>query len=216
MPLPRSQLPSYVNQSFLSPGEQQNYSYAQQLFYRYHPSVLQREMFDQLLADEKYKAADAAQKQEILERRLENLDSLLARYREAGVGPSGSAKLATSGIGRGGRGGARGGGAGNNLKFITDGTANEIKRAEAWQKGLGIVEDLMVEADRKPRQYGLFEADFVSKMDRLYGAGGRVHNPCKPEASSPQWRCSVCGTERGEPGRAKGSAEAEKGRQNVR
>jgi len=167
MPLPRSQLPSFVNQSFLSPGEQQNYSYAQQLFYRYHPSVLQREMFDQLLADEKYKAADAAQKQEILERRLENLDSLLARYREAGVGPSGSAKLATSGISRGGLTG----GAGNNLDFITDGTANEIKRAEAGLRGLGIVEDLMVEADRKPRQFGLFEADFVSKMDRLYGAG---------------------------------------------
>jgi hypothetical protein len=177
MPLPRSQLPSFVNQSFLSPGEQQNYSYAQQLFYRYHPSVLQREMFNELLADEKYKAAEAAQKQEMLERRLENLDSLLARYRETGAGPSGSTKLATSGTGRGGlaggrgRGGAGGGGAGDSLDFIRGMTANEINRAEAGQKGLGIVEDLMAEADRKPRQYGLFEADFVSKMDRLYGAG---------------------------------------------
>ena len=173
MPLPQSRIPAYVNQSFLSPAEQQGYSYAQQLFFRYHPSVLQRETFNQLLADEKYKAADDAQKMEFLQRRLENLDSLLARYRETGAGPSGSVKLATSGAkaGGAGRGGGGGGGADDNLNFIRGMTANEIDRARAGQQGLGVVEDLMVEADRKPRQYGLFEGDFLAKLDRQYASG---------------------------------------------
>lgn len=176
MALPRSSLPPYANQSFLSPGAAEQYSLAQQLFFKYNPATLQRQLFEDLLKDEQFKALERQQQIEALQTRKENLDSLLARYRETGAGPSGSAKLAVgsrtaTGRGGAGRGGAGGGGVGDNLDFLSDMTRNEIDRAEAAQKGALLAEDLLDEYDRKPRQFEIFEGDFVAGLDRKYRTG---------------------------------------------
>jgi len=174
MALPRSSLPPYANQSFLSPGAAEQYSLAQQLFFKYNPATLQRELFNDLLKDEQFKALERQQQMEALQTRKENLDSLLARYRETGAGPSGSAKLAVGSRGAAGRGGSRAGGAGgadDNLDFLSDMARNEINRKEASLKGALLAEDLLDEYDRKPRQFEIFEGDFVAGLERKYRQG---------------------------------------------
>lgn len=176
MALPRSSLPPYANQSFLSPSAAEQFSLAQQLFFKYNPATLQRELFNDLLKDEQFKALERQQQIEALQTRKQNLDSLLARYRETGAGPSGSTKLAVGSRGTTGRGGSRAGGAGaggagDSFDFVSDMTRNEINRAEAAQKGALLAEDLLDEYDRKPRQFEIFEGDFVAGLDRKYKQG---------------------------------------------
>ena len=175
MALPRSSIPPYVNQSFLTAQSEGQLNRAQELFFRYHPAVLQRQSLDVLLKGAEFQAAQDAQQREFLQKELSRVRDLRARYREAGKGALGAADLAVGmNRGRGGRGGGGGGGgSGDMLDFINATDRNDVDRYEARLKALESVNQMVDEQDRKPRQYDLFEKDFLAYLDRQY-RGGRA------------------------------------------
>lgn len=179
MPLPRSALPMNVSRSFATLGDEGGMTRAQELYFKHHPAVYQKALYERLLASEQFKAQTDAQKQQLLQKQLADLNGLLARYRETGAGPSGSAKLATgfgaSGRAGGGRGGGGAGGAGgvtgDYLDFVDGMTGNEINRGRAGLDAQLLVEKEMERIERKPVQFAAFEQQFLAEEDRLNRQG---------------------------------------------
>lgn len=179
MPLPRSALPMNVSRSFATLGDEGGMTRAQELYFKHHPAVYQKALYERLLASEQFKAQTDAQKQQLLQKQLADLNGLLARYRETGAGPSGSAKLATgfgaSGRAGGGRGGGGAGGAGgatgDYLDFIDGMTGNEINRGKTGLDAQLLVEKEMERIERKPVQFASFEQQFLAEEDRLNRQG---------------------------------------------
>lgn len=176
MPLPKSAIPAYQPRSFISGESRREFDKQMELFYRYHPAAFQMKTFELLLKDETYKAKEASEKEARIAKELERLDGLIARFRETGAGPSGSAGLAGrygGGTRTGTRTGGRGGGmrSGYSNDFISDMTRNEIARqkieSEAGQAALE-------EFDRQteiPRYYAQFAAEFLGNQERLRKIG---------------------------------------------
>jgi hypothetical protein len=150
---------------------------AQEMFFKHHPAVYQKALYERLLRSEQYKTKTDAEKQQLLQKQLADISGLLARYRETGAGPSGSAKLATgfggggrTGAGRGGGGGG-GGTSGDYLDFIEGMTGNEINRGKAGLDSQLLVEQQMERIERTPVQFAAFQQQFLAEEDRLYRQG---------------------------------------------
>ena len=167
MALPRSAIPPYANASFLTPMPEGTFTRAQEIFFRYHPAVLQQSVLEATLKSATFRAQTEQQQREFLQTELSRVRDLRARYREAGVGPSGSARSQRSRSAMG-----EAGAAGDNLDFIEGMTRNEINRYKAATEDTIAAYKALEEYERKPRQYSVFEQDFTSYLDRKY-AGGR-------------------------------------------
>jgi len=170
MVLPRSALPPYVNQSFVSSlPDNETMSTAQALFFRYHPAVLQNTILETTLKAAEFSAKTRAEQLEYLRNEQQRLSDLRARYRQSGAGPSGSAELAGRtgsvtgrGAGRGGMGGGGRGGTDPTGRFLADMTNAENDRFELGLKAGQLVLDKMNELDRKPRQFVAFEEEILA------------------------------------------------------
>lgn len=169
MALPRSALPPYVNQSFVSSlPDNETMSTAQALFFRYHPAVLQNTILETTLKAAEFSAKTRAEQLEYLRNEQQRLSDLRARYRQSGAGPSGSAELAgrtgsVTGRGGGRGGGGRGGGGTDPTgRFLADMTNAENDRFELGLKAGQLVLDKMNELDRKPRQFVAFEEEILA------------------------------------------------------
>ena len=170
MVLPRSALPPYVNQSFVSSlPDNETMSTAQALFFRYHPAVLQNTILETTLKAAEFSAKTRAEQLEYLRNEQQRLSDLRARYRQSGAGPSGSAELAGRtgsvtgrGGGRGGMGGGGRGGTDPTGRFLADMTNAENDRFELGLKAGQLVLDKMNELDRKPRQFVAFEEEILA------------------------------------------------------
>jgi hypothetical protein len=147
-------------------------SKAMELYFRYHPAVFKMKTFEALVKDETFRQKQATEQQERIDDELSQLDGLIARYRQTGAGPSGTADLATGyGTGRGGRSRSRTGGGGGvrggaDADFLADMSRNEIQRAKI-EADAG--EAALKEFDRRfavPRTYKQFEAEFIGSEER--------------------------------------------------
>jgi len=141
---------------------------SQELFFRYHPAVLQQTVLDATLKSATFRAQDQQQQRQFLQEELARVRDLRARYREAGVGPSGSARSARSAQSAG-----MAAKEGDYLDYVVDQTRNEISRYKAATEDTLAAYKALEDYDRKPRQYSVFEQDFASYLDRKY-AGGRT------------------------------------------
>ena len=114
MPLPQPVYPPYRPKEFLTPNEEGTIRRAVELYAKYHPAAMQQKLYDTLLKDEGFKAANEQKRVDMLTQERDTILSNLARFRETGLGASGRAGGRS---GAGAKYGTRAGSAGNSATF---------------------------------------------------------------------------------------------------